>query len=197
MILVIAEQQEGTLNRASWETIAAAQQAGGPVTVAVLGAGAHAAAAELAAGDVAEVLVVQAPALDRYTLDGYVAALMQLISAEHPDDVFLPHTYQTRDYAPALAVRLGRALITDCVGTKRSDTGRLFVRPLFQGRLLADVAPAGPARSSPSRSVPCGPIRPCEAPRPPRSGRSRRRSTRRRSARHPRLLFVRPSRPST
>jgi electron transfer flavoprotein alpha subunit len=145
MILVIAEQQEGTLNRASWETIAAAQQAGGPVTVAVLGAGAYAAAAELAAGDVAEVLVVQAPALDRYTLDGYVAALMQLISAEHPDDVFLPHTYQTRDYAPALAVRLGRALITDCVGTKRSDTGRLFVRPLFQGRLLADVAPAGPA----------------------------------------------------
>ena len=36
MILVIAEQRQGTLNRASWETIAAAQQAGGPVTVALL-----------------------------------------------------------------------------------------------------------------------------------------------------------------
>ena len=47
MILVIAEQRDGKLNRATWETIAAAQQlagtaqqlAGGmPITVAVLGA---------------------------------------------------------------------------------------------------------------------------------------------------------------
>ena len=37
MILVIAEQRQGLLNRASWEAIAAAQQAGGPVNVAVLG----------------------------------------------------------------------------------------------------------------------------------------------------------------
>ena len=37
MTLVIAEQQGGSLNKASWETIAAAQQAGGPVKVAVLG----------------------------------------------------------------------------------------------------------------------------------------------------------------
>ena len=40
MILVIAEQHDGTLNRASWETIAAAQQLPGglPIKVAVLGA---------------------------------------------------------------------------------------------------------------------------------------------------------------
>jgi electron transfer flavoprotein alpha subunit len=145
MILVIAEQQGSTLNRASWEAVAAAQHAGGPVKVAVLGAGAEAAAAELAGADVAEVLLVQAPAIESYTLDGYVAAMAQLVAAEHPDHTFLPHTYLARDYAPALAVRLGLALVTDCVGTKASDTGLLFVRPVFQGRLLADVAAAGPA----------------------------------------------------
>ena len=37
MILVVAEQREGALNRASWEAIAAAQQMGGPVKIAVLG----------------------------------------------------------------------------------------------------------------------------------------------------------------
>ena len=37
MILVIAEQREGRLNRATWESIAAAQQgADGPVKIAVL-----------------------------------------------------------------------------------------------------------------------------------------------------------------
>jgi electron transfer flavoprotein alpha subunit len=145
MILVIAEQQNGALNKSSWETIAAAQQVGGPVKVAVLGADTAAAAGELAAADVAEVLRVEAPALAPYTLDGFVSALAQVVAAEQPRDVYLPHTYQTRDFAPALAVTLGRALVTDCVAAKQAEGRRLFVRPVFQGRLLADVACEGPA----------------------------------------------------
>jgi len=38
MILVIAEQSNGTLNRASWEAVAAAQQSGESITIAVLAA---------------------------------------------------------------------------------------------------------------------------------------------------------------
>jgi electron transfer flavoprotein alpha subunit len=145
MILVIAEQQGGTLNKVSWETIAAAQQAGGGVKVAILGADTAAAAAELAAADISEVLRVEAPALTPYTLDGFVSALAQVVAAEEPGEVFLPHTYQTRDFAPALAVKLGRALVTDCVATKQAGGRRVFVRPVFQGRLLADVACDGQA----------------------------------------------------
>ena len=62
--------------------------------------------AELAAAEAAEVIVVDAPALEDYTADGYVAALAALIGQEQPSHVFLPHTYQTRDFAPALAARL-------------------------------------------------------------------------------------------
>ena len=79
MTLVIAEQRGGKLNRATWETIAAAQQAGGPVKIALLGAGADGVASELAAADVAEVIVVDAPALSEYTADGYVLALAALV----------------------------------------------------------------------------------------------------------------------
>jgi electron transfer flavoprotein alpha subunit len=145
MILVIAEQQSGTLNKVSWETVAAAQHAGGPVTVAVIGADTSRVAAELAGADIAAVVRVESPALEPYTLDGFVAALSALIAAEQPDEVFLPHTYQARDFAPALAVRAGRALVTDCVGARRTEAGRIYVRPVFQGRLLADVATDGPA----------------------------------------------------
>jgi electron transfer flavoprotein alpha subunit len=145
MILVIAEQLDGQVNRASWEAVAAAQQMGGPVAVAVLGARAAAAAAELAAADVREVLVVEHPALGAYTADGWVTALAQVIAAEAPDLVVLPHTYQTRDFAPALAARLDRALVTDCVGVKPGEGGVVFVRPVFQGKLYADVVAKGPA----------------------------------------------------
>jgi electron transfer flavoprotein alpha subunit len=118
------------------------------VKIAVAGADVAAAAAELAAAAVDEVIAVQAPALERYTRDGFVEALSGVIAAERPDAVLLAHTYQTRDVAPALAVRLGCALVTDCVGTKKDGDRLLFVRPVFQGRLYADVAVTGPAMAT-------------------------------------------------
>jgi electron transfer flavoprotein alpha subunit len=145
MIAVIAEQRAGTLNRATWETIAAAQQiaAGDPVVVVVPGSGASKVAAELAAADVNEVVSVENPALEPYTPDGYTAALQQAIEQLKPALVLLPHTYQTRDFAPKLAARLDRALITDVTSVK-AGTERAFVRPMFQGKLTADVVPQGP-----------------------------------------------------
>ena len=140
MILVVAEHREGKLNRATLETVAAAQAAGGAVKIAVLGAGIDAIAAELAKADAAEIITIDDAALKDYTADGFVLALEQLIGAENPDRVFFPHTYQTRDFAPALAARINRPLVTDCVAVK--DGG--YVRPMFQGKLQADIAIDGP-----------------------------------------------------
>ncbi len=145
MILVIAEQRDGKLTRPSWEAIAAAQQAGGPVKVAVLGSGIGDASAEIATADVAEILVIDDPALASYTADGYAMALTSVLEQEQPALVFLPHTYQTRDFAPALAARLGRSLITDTTGIRREGEALIFSRPVFQGKLTADVVPQGPA----------------------------------------------------
>jgi len=143
-VLVIAEQRGGTLNRATWETIAAAQQVGGPLQVAVAGDALDAVAGELAAADCERVIAVEHQALRDYTADGSVLALSAVIEQEQPALVFLPHTYQTRDFAPALAARLGRALITDVTGLKKEGDRIVYVRPMFQGKLSADVAAAGP-----------------------------------------------------
>jgi electron transfer flavoprotein alpha subunit len=146
MILVVAEQRGGSLNRASWEAVVAAQQTAGgeAITVAVPGRAVAGLAAELAAAAVAEVVTIDAPALEVYTPDGYVSALSQAIGELGPSLVILPHTYQTRDCAPALAARLDRALVTDVVGMKADDGTRVFSRPMFQGKLIADVALEGP-----------------------------------------------------
>ncbi|MDQ3170612.1 MAG: electron transfer flavoprotein subunit alpha/FixB family protein [Acidobacteriota bacterium] len=145
MILVIAEQRDGTLNRASWEAIAAAQQAGEPVKVVVAGSGVDAAAKELAAAEVEEVIALEDAALALYTPDGFVAALEALVAVEQPSLVYFVHTYQTRDFAPKLAARLDRAIIVDVVGVKGDGADRVFVRPVFQGKLAADVKAKGPA----------------------------------------------------
>jgi electron transfer flavoprotein alpha subunit len=145
VILVLAEQRDGKLNRATWETIAAAQQLAGamPVSVAVLGAAAADVAKEVAAAAVAEVLVADHSALDPYTPDAYAAASRALIDSVSPTFVLLPHTYQTRDFAPLLAARLRKPLITDVTGITGSGADATFVRPMFQGKLVARVRPVG------------------------------------------------------
>ena len=145
MILAIAEQKDGTLNRASWEAIAAAQQLAGdaPVSVAIAGGDLAAAAAELSNAAVAEVITLTSPHLALYTADGWVQAHAAAIAAVSPTWIVLPHTYQTRDFAPALAARLDRALVTDCTGIKTGSGGPTFSRPMFQGKLAADVRPLG------------------------------------------------------
>jgi len=151
MILVIGEQQAGSLSRFSWEAVAAGQQiaslAGGvPVTAALLGSSLAAPAAEFAAAAVAQVVVVDLPALAAYTADGYVSASAALAAEYQPQCIVLPHTYRTRDFAPALAARLGAPLVSDVIGVKAFDGGVAFSRSVFQGRLVADVVadPGGP-----------------------------------------------------
>lgn len=143
-MLVIAEQREGKLNRASWEAIVAAQSIGATVKILVPGANVGQVASELATADVAEVVALQHEALGQYTSDGFVQALAAFLSAEPPDVAVLAHTYQTRDFAPALAARLDRTLVTDCIGIKSGDGGFTFTRPVFQGKLNADVVAEGP-----------------------------------------------------
>ena len=144
MILVIAEQRDGVLNTASWEAIVAAQQTAQPVQVVIAGVSLAPVAAELAAAEVEAVLKVEHAALGSYTADGFVAALADVVNGAQPDLVFLPHTYQTREFAPMLAARLGRSFIPDCIAVKQRDDRLVFVRPMFQGKFVADVAPTGP-----------------------------------------------------
>jgi len=142
-IFVITEQRQGKWNNASFETLAAAQQiakaTSSSVSAVVLGKGVSALADELAAKNVAEVLLVEHDLLDAYTPDGYCIALKQVIDSTKPDLVLFPHTYQVRDFAPKLAAMLGKGMIGDCVGYRNEGGKLVFVRQMFQGKTAADV----------------------------------------------------------
>ena len=142
-ILVILEQRGGVWNRMSFETLAAAAQmgreVGQPVSAAVAGDRVAALAAEAAAYKVAKVYAIEHELLARYTADAYTAAFEQLIRSANPDLVLMPHTYRVRDFAPKLATRFGRVLVSDAVGHRIEDGRPVLVRQLFQGKLNADL----------------------------------------------------------
>jgi len=138
-VLVVAEQTEGTLHPMSVETVAAGQQWGGDLHVALLGSGTAPLAGELAKYDSAAVHSVEHELLANYTPDGYALALQQLIAKLQPEIVLFPHTYQVRDFAPKLATLLRRVLVSDVVAMRNEGGSPLLVRQLFQGKVNADV----------------------------------------------------------
>ena len=83
---------------------------------------------------------IEHPLLGAYTPDGYTLALHQFIQKRDPAYVVFPHTYQVRDFAPALAARLGQVLISDVVAI---GDGPVFTRQLMQGRLTGSYRHPG------------------------------------------------------
>ncbi len=142
-ILAILEQREGKWNRMSFEALAAAQKIAQtfnePVAAVVIGSDIDSLAREAATYGVEKAIAVDHTLLKDYTAEGYTAALEQLIQSHHPKAVVFPHTYQVRDYAPKLATRLGKALVSDVVDINTDGGQTLFVRQLFQGKLNANV----------------------------------------------------------
>ena len=143
-VLVVIEQRENRISRISWEALAAGQRlaalAGAPVTAVLLGEDTSPLAVEVAAHPVAKVVRAEHALLAQYTPDAFTLALQQLIDKEGPTHVVLPHTYQVRDYAPALAARLGQVLISDVVDIGQ---GPVFTRQLMQGRLNGEYKSTG------------------------------------------------------
>ena len=143
-ILVVVEQREGKLNRASWETLVAGQliaaEAGWTLEAAVIGSGVASIANEIATKKVAKVYDLESPALNPYTPDAFSAGLKQFLSSNVFKLVLMPHTYQVRDFIPKLATAMGRTVISDCVGYRKDGEKLLFTRQMFQGKFAADVS---------------------------------------------------------
>jgi electron transfer flavoprotein alpha subunit len=133
----------------SLEALAAVQQIGAelgqPIYAAVVGHQIQPVADLVAGYALAKVHVVDHPLLADYTADGYTIALKQLIAQHAPSYVIFPHTYQVRDFAPALATALGRVLVSDVVSHRIDNGSLVLVRQLFQGKMNADVRFEGDA----------------------------------------------------
>jgi electron transfer flavoprotein alpha subunit len=149
-ILVVLEQsraeqsRESSLGRISWEALAAGRWLGAKlsldVSAAILGAETGAAAQQIATKAGGNIVRIEHPLLAPYTADGFSLALQQLIARQPPAYVIFPHTYQVRDFVPALAARLGEVFISDVVAIA---DGPVFTRQLLQGRLQGNYRHTG------------------------------------------------------
>ena len=80
-------------------------------------------AAEAATKKAAKIWALEHELLETYTADGYTIALEQLIRKTQPALVLLPHTYQTRDFAPKLCHAFFSSVLVSDVIAARVENG--------------------------------------------------------------------------
>ncbi len=139
-ILVIAEHVDGVFRKVSFEALSAARQLGGDISAVVLGSGIETAAAELGTYGAAKIYAAEESALSEYTVDGYTHALADIIGKVNPNVVVVGASTQGKELAARLSARLDAALATDCVAVRMEGDHVVATRPMYGGKVLAEVA---------------------------------------------------------
>ena len=135
-ILVVLEDNHGSLHRLSREAVAGAQKLGGSVTALAIGKNAGSLASELSSYEMEEILTVEHDLLSSYSADGYSEVVTQVIQSISPKTIVVGHTYQTRDFMPRVSAKLDIPFIPDIISL--SDEG--FVKQVLNAKLNASVS---------------------------------------------------------
>ena len=142
-VLVIAEQVDGAFRKVTFEALTAARSLGADIQAVVLGSGIEGIATQLAQYGAAKIMVADDAALTDYTVDAYTQVLAGIIGQLNPTVVMLGATTQGKELAGRLSARLDAGLATDCLAIKMDDGQVTATRPMYGGKVLADVALSG------------------------------------------------------
>jgi electron transfer flavoprotein alpha subunit len=142
-ILAITEQVDGTFKNISFEVISTGKKlvetTGGPLTAAVLGAGVETMASQAAEYGADRILVVDDEGLKDGLADACIQAVAQLVAASDPALVLIGATSLGKDIAARLSARLNAPLAMDCVDVRADGDRMVATRPMYGGKVLADV----------------------------------------------------------
>lgn len=133
-ILVVLEDNRGSLHRMSKEAIAGAQKMGGSISALAIGANADAMAGELSGVDITEVITINHDLVSSYNADGYSDVVSEVIKSESPKTIVAGHSYQTRDFMPRVSAKLDIPFIPDIISM---DNG--IVKQVLNAKLNALV----------------------------------------------------------
>ncbi len=149
-VLIVAEQAQGTLRKATLHALSAgraiAQRTGGKVHLALLGKGVTPLAEELAQYG-ADVHVADAPALEHPLAEALTPVIAELAKATGATFVGAAATAFGKDLLPRVAARLGAGMATEVLGFGGDGASLTFRRPMWAGNVLAEVEIATPVKA--------------------------------------------------
>ncbi|AKP27274.1 Electron transfer flavoprotein subunit alpha [Leptospira interrogans serovar Manilae] len=144
-VFIVGELKDGELKKISREITSAgrkiADSIGGKVIALLIGNGVEKHAPELAAVGADTILTVNS---GEYNAETYSNQVAEVIKAQNPAVVLLPHTSQGKDYSPRVAVKVGAGIIADVVGFS-VDGGKVVAKkPIYSGKAYANFKVTSP-----------------------------------------------------
>jgi electron transfer flavoprotein alpha subunit len=142
-VFAITEQRDGELRKVSLEAVSEGRRVadglGSDLTAVVLGTGIEGLAEELKKYGPDKIWVADDAALADYTTDAYTDILSGLIQSADPAVIILGASAQGKDLAGRLAARLDAGVAMDCTAIKLDNGSLTYTRPMFGGKIVADV----------------------------------------------------------
>jgi electron transfer flavoprotein alpha subunit len=146
-VIAITEQRDGKLRKVSFEVISEGRRIAdglsAQLTAVVIGSGCDALAAEIKKFGPDKIVVLDDPALADYRTDAYTPALAEVVKSLDPAVVITGASVQGKDLAARLAARLNAGLVMDCTAISLQNGVITYTRPMFGGKILADVQVQG------------------------------------------------------
>ncbi len=143
-VLAIAEQLDGVFRKVTYEALSEgrhiADRLDCNLTAIVLGADVENISKELEQYGADRIIVADNPALYEYLTDAYANVIADFISKENPAVVILGASTQGKDLSARLSARLNAPLAMDCVSIRFEDKNLIATRPMYGGKVLADVS---------------------------------------------------------
>ena len=147
-ILVIAEQQAGTLKKGTFAAVSLARQiaakVGGGIDFAVIGQGVDGVVAALQGYGAEKIYVVDGPAFGHYLAEPHTAAALAIVAKAGARYVVTTSGTTGKDLLPRVAAGLGAGMVADCVGLA-AGAELLFKRPMYAGNVVANVRATSPS----------------------------------------------------
>ena len=142
-VFAITEQRDGELRKVSLEAVSEGRRVadglGTDLTAVVLGTAVEGLAEELKKYGPDKIWVADDPALADYTTDAYTNILADLIRSADPAVIILGASAQGKDLAGRLSARLDAGVAMDCIALKLDNGSLTYTRPMFGGKIIADV----------------------------------------------------------
>ncbi len=142
-ILVVSEIRNGQLKKVNFEAYSAARQLAdqlnGDVATVLIGSSVSGLSDIPGKYGVNKVLQVEDASLEKFSPDAYAAVAAEAARHLNADFVFMPATAMGKDLLPRVATLLNASTAQDVIHMRVEDSGVVYTRPMFAGKILADV----------------------------------------------------------
>jgi len=136
-LIILAEHFDGKLSTATLQLVAQGRQLAdrnqSELGVVIVGSELESLVEELATAGPDRVFFVDEPELKHYNPEIYTNVTCQVLEKVRPQMVLLGYTFVGMELGPAIAVRTGFKLVSNCTGVELTKQSLMVTRPLYRG----------------------------------------------------------------